>query len=106
MTVPPFGPPPQSLVQLIFDGSKGLFADHMAMVIGPTPDDGIEFADECGLWLTAILANNGFKLKEMAFDSGLAGFDEGLEAGFAPVSASTMFTNWVLTDGEAQEIEA
>ena len=44
--VPPFGPAPQSLIYLVINVDKGLLADYVAMVVGPAPNNGVEFGDQ------------------------------------------------------------
>jgi hypothetical protein len=69
-------------------------------------DHRIEGVDETCLRRTAMLLDAVPQLVSMALQRLAVGFDEGLETGFAPVSASAMHAHRVLSHVKAQEGKA
>ena len=77
-----------------------------AIVVGPTPDDGIEGRDQGGLRIAPVGADRVLELEQMPFLGFLAGFDDGLETRFSPVSAGAEFRSRELPYGETEKIKS
>lgn len=88
----PFCPAPQSLVHLIVDVCEGLFANHMAVVVGPTSDNGVEFGNQLTSRQMVMGLDDGTNFEQQGLDALFGWFDEQLA--------------FVLTDILAQEIKA
>jgi hypothetical protein len=74
----PFSPTPQGLEYLCVNAAEYLLADDMAMVVCPTPDNGIELVNQvacCGL-LVGFDGRPHFG--QECFDAFPGGFDEEL----------------------------
>ena len=100
------GPPAQFVVQLLPHLVESDFGTTAFVVIGPTPDDGIEFANQSCLRATPIIADNLFQVSQMASDGFLTGSNQGLETGLTSVCPGFVSAHLILPDVEAQEIEA
>jgi hypothetical protein len=100
------GPAAQFVVELSRHLVEDGFGATSFVVIGPAPDDGVEFTDQTRLRATPIVADNLLQVSQMAVDGLLTGFNQGLETGLTPVGPGFVFTHLILPDVEAQKVKA
>ena len=95
----------QLFVSLVVHGAEGIFGGTGAIVVGPTPDNGVDGRDKGGLRVAPVCADHIFNLEEVTSLGFLTGSDEGLEAWFAPKCSGTVFLNRELSDCETEEVK-
>ena len=84
----------------------GFFGGTGFVVIGPAPNNGVEFANQSSLRATAVITDHLFELSQMAFLRFFTGFDPGLETGLTPICPGFVSAHVVLSDVESQEIKS
>ena len=90
---------------MIIHPIESFFGCAGAIVISPTPDDGIEGRDQGGLRIAPVGADLILELEQMPFLGFLAGFDDRLETRFSPIGAGTIFRSRELPNGKTEKIE-
>jgi hypothetical protein len=83
----------------------GFFGGTGFVVIGPAPNNGVEFANQPCLRATAVITDHLFELSQMAFLRFLTGSDQGLETGLTPVGSGFVSAHVILSDVEPQKIK-
>ncbi len=87
------------------------FGTTSFVVIGPTPNDRIELANQSGLRATAIITDNLFQVGQMAFDGFLGGFNQRTDVLRPPeiniplVCPSFVLAHPILLDVKAQKVK-
>ena len=85
-------PSPQGLVYLVIDGLEGFSTHHMALILCPASNDGVEHKDQTPSRNCGVRLDEGTNLLQEALDVLLGGLDDEFTV--------------VLTDGLPKEVKA
>ncbi len=99
------GPTPEFVIELSRHPIEDFFSGTRFVVIGPSPNDGIEFANQSGLRSAPIITDDLFQVGHKAFDGFFGGFNQGLKSSLTSVCSGFVAANLVLSDVEAQKIK-
>lgn len=102
------GPSPELVVEKCITRGKDLLTSHRAVVVGPSPYDGIEISNERFLGSGSEFLYLLCQCRRVFFDGLLTGCDDGFVAEWLPIRvlASVRFSYWKLPDGEAEKVKS
>ena len=99
------GPTAEFVVELGGHPVENGFGGTGFVVIGPTANDGIEFANQSSLRTTAIITDKLFQVGQMTFDGFLGGSNQSLEINIPLEGSGFVSAHVMLPDVEAQKIK-